>query len=256
MLLYKHMSSQQYYEGRDYESDTQLQVLLKQIFDLETFTVGGSTGTKVDLTGYDAYDNPTRFSIKNASGGNTQVHGTTLHAMCATLKAPQSVIDKLERWFGTTDLTKFNSWATGIDLAEGSERRRQRFGSQHIPAWDEVLTWLNEVTATGVLPRLLLQSLNDNQAVDYLVWRNKRTNYIEIVDVHQYVAWITANCRWIMSRSRIGHNYNIWCVGPEDQKIFSLQMKGSGAGELYHTPQFHTYRNWPREFVVYPQPVV
>jgi hypothetical protein len=247
------MSSQQYYEGRDYESDRNLQVLLKHVFDLETFTVGGSTGTKVDLTGYNAHGDPTRFSIKNASGGNTQVHGTTLRAMCTTLAAPDSVVEKLEQWFGTTDLAKFNIWAGGIDLNENSERRRQRFGAQHIPEWNEVLTWLDEVTKTGVLPRLLLQSLNDNQAVDYLVWRNKRTNYIEIVDVHKYVDRITSNCHWIMSRSRIGHNYNIWCVGPEDQKVFSLQMKGSGQGELYHSPQFHTYRNWPREFVVYPR---
>ena len=247
------MSSQQYHEGRDYESDAQLQVLLKGIFNVETFAVGGSTGTKVDLTGYDALDNPTYFSIKNASGGNTQVHGTTHKAMCNTLNAPVTVIEKLERWFGTSDLGKFNTWTAGIDLHANSEQRRQRLGSHHIPAWDEVLTWLNEVTATGVLPRLLLQSLNDRHTVDYLVWRNKRTNYIEIVDVNQYVTWITANCCWIMSRSRIGHNYNIWCVGPKDQKIFSLQMKGSGDGELYHTPQFHTYRNWPREFVVFPQ---
>lgn len=254
MRLYTSMSSQQYYEGRDYESNEDLKQLLSTRFNIQNFDTLGGTGTKVDLVGYG--EQTLYFSIKNASGGNTQVHGTTLNAMCSTLQADSEVYSKLERWFGTTDLDKFNLWATGIELHENNERRRQRFGSHRIEAWDDVLAWLNEVTKTGVLPRLLLQSLDTGHAVDYLVWRNKRTNYIEIVDVHKYVDWITKHCTWIMSRNRIGHNYNIWCIGPEDQKVFSLQMKGSGQGELYHTPQFHTYKKWPKEFVVYPQLVV
>jgi hypothetical protein len=245
------MASEEYYEGRDYESNLDLQQLLKEQFKLDKFDTLGGTGTKVDLVGYGS--RTFYFSIKNASGGNTQVHGTTLNAMCNTLRAPADVFDMLERWFGTTNADKFASWTTGLTLNADAEQRRSRLGSHNIPGWEAVLTWLNEVTKTGVFPRLLLQSLDPSHAVDFLVWRNKRTNHIEIVDVHQYVHWITENCKWIMSTSRRGHPYNIWCVGPNGEKIFSLQMKGSGQGELYHTPQFHTYKKWPKEFVVFPQ---
>lgn len=243
------MASKEYYEGKDFESNNDLQLLLKRIFPINDFDNLGGSGTKVDLVGLGK--KCIYFSIKNGSGRNTQVHATTLKAFCNTLNANESVYQKLERWFGTCDLEKFKIWSKGLTLNENLEIRRQRLGAHNIKDWEEVLDWLNNNNKSGVLPKLLLQSLNNDYATDFLIWRNKKTNRIIIVDIHKYVKWITDHCTWIMSKSKRGHNFNIWCVGPNDEKIFSLQMKGAGEGDLYHTPQFHTYKNWPKEFVVF-----
>ena len=243
------MASKEYYEGRDYESNDNLQSLLKGIFFIKQFETLGGTGTKVDLVGI--AENPIYFSIKNGSGSNTQVHATTLKAFCNYLNAPEIIFQKLEKWFGTCNIQKFNDWKSGLTLNENLELRRQRLGSHNITGWEEVLAWLNKKNKEGIIPKLLLQTLNNDHVVDFLIWRNKKTDKIIIVDIYKYIKWITDHCVWTMSKSKRGHNYNIWCVGPNEEKIFSLQMKGAGEGELYHSPQFHIYKKWPKEFIVY-----
>jgi hypothetical protein len=234
------------------ESNEQLHEYLRQTFGFDRISVDGSTKTKGDAFGHlPNVEQPVTISIKNPSGKNTQVHLPTLSSWRDTMSMPDIVFDTLDKWLGTTDPTKFEFWANTVTVND-KERKYQRLGSYHLTFWPLVLDWLNQTTQDKRLQQLLLQSINGNHPVKYLIWIQKKTNMFEIVDVDQLVNWIATDCRWINSTYRLGHYYNLWCVNKEGKKIFSMQMKGSGGynGEYDHCPQFHLYPFWPKEFVL------
>lgn len=245
------MPSQHYHDGRLMESNPALHACLKQKFGFEDITVDGSTKTKGDAFGHCAGQAPVTISIKNPSGKNTQVHLPTLQSWREVMSMPDIVFDTLDKWLGTNNRDKFDLWDNTVTLTD-RERKYQRMGSYHLTFWPVVLEWLNTTTQSKQLPQLLLQSINGDLPVKYLVWIQKKTGAYETVDVDAFVDWIAKNGRWINSTNRLGHYYNLWCVGPDGKKIFSMQMKGSGGydGGYDHCPQFHLYPFWPKEFVV------
>ena len=165
---------------------------------------------------------------------------------------PDIVFDSLYKWLGTTDPEEFALWSEVVDVS-AREIKYQRLGSYHLTFWPLVLEWLDQTTASKELPQLLLQSINGNHPVKYLIWIQKKTGAFEIVDVDAFVDWIATHGKWINSANRLGQYYNLWCVGTEGKKIFSMQMKGSGGceGGYDHNPQFHLYPFWPEQFVLH-----
>lgn len=247
------MPSEHYYEGRLMESNEQLHALLRQTFGFERISVDGSTKTKGDAFGHlPGIEQPVTISIKHPSGKNTQVHMPTLQSWADATAMPGIVFDTLDKWLGTTSTEKFKIWTDAVAVTD-REQKYQRLGSYHLTFWPLVLEWLNTTTKNKILPQLLLQSINGNHPVKYLVWIQKKTGAFEIIDVDDFVEWIAINGRWINSANRLGHYYNLWCIGPDDKKIFSMQMKGSGGkeGGYDHSPQFHLYPFWPEQFVVH-----
>ena len=247
------MPSEHYHQGRLMESNQQLHDYLQSTFGFERISVDGSTKTKGDAFGHlPAVEQPVTISIKNPSGKNTQVHLPTLSSWREAIAMPDMVYDTLNKWLGTTKADEFALWSQAVEVT-AREQKYQRLGSYHLTFWPTVLEYLDSITQSKQLPVWLLQSINGNHPVKYLVWIQKKTRKLEIVDVDQFVDWIAANGRWINSANRLGHHYNLWCVGPDGQKIFSMQMKGSGGreGGYDHNPQFHLYPFWPRQFVLH-----
>jgi len=247
------MPSEHYHAGRLMESNEQLHDYLQKTFGFEQITVDGSTKTKGDAFGHlPGVEQPVTISIKHPSGKNTQVHLPTLSSWQEANNMPAEVYNILHQWLGTTNTDLWQTWAGQYQIT-AREQKYQRIGSYQLADWHLVLEWLNTVTKDKTLPQLLLQSINGNHPVKYLVWIQKKTKTFEIIDVDQFVDWIAKNGRWINSTNRLGQHYNLWCVGPDDKKIFSLQMKGSGgrAGGYDHNPQFHLYPFWPKQFILH-----
>ena len=247
------MPSEHYHAGRLMESNEQLHEYLRQTFGFERISVDGSTKTKGDAFGHlPAVEQPVTISIKHPSGKNTQVHLPTLASWRDTIAMPDLVFDSLYKWLGTTDHKEFDLWTQAVEVS-AREIKYQRLGSYHLTFWPLVVEWLNLTTQDRSLPQLLLQSINGNHPVKYLVWIQKKTGVFDIVDVDAFVTWIAQYGSWINSTNQQGHYYNLWCVGPEGKKIFSMQMKGSGGkqGGYDHNPQFHLYPFWPDEFVLH-----
>ena len=165
---------------------------------------------------------------------------------------PDIVFNTLQKWLGTADRNLWSSWAGQFPLT-AKEEKYQRIGSYQLTDWPKVLEWLDAATQNKVLPQLLIQSINGDHPVKYLVWIQKKTGSFDIVDVNAFVDWIAKNGRWINSTNKLGQYYNLWCVGPDGRKIFSLQMKGSGGkeGGYDHSPQFHLYPFWPVQFILH-----
>ena len=243
------MAGQQYREGKEFENNQQLHERLKQVLGLDSIVTDGSTSTKADTIGLkDQQRIP--ISIKNAGLKNTQVHLTTLKQLRLALPMCDRVYDTLDRWLGTNDPEIYATWRQGLDLNH-YEISHGRITSHHLPDWSSVLTWVQEATVSGRLPRLLLQSLDDEDPARYIAWNRKRRGGLQIVDTDRLVTWISQQCQWItMPAGTV-----LRCQTPDGLPIITWQMKGNREPNGYnHTPQFHLYDNWPQEFVLHNDP--
>lgn len=244
---YNHtMPSEQYHEGRLMESNQGLHDHLKEILKFDRIEVDGGTDTKGDTFGVNGSER-VPISIKYPSGLNTQVHLTTLDKLAQDLAMPDAIKGRFDRFFGTRDNKVFESWCQGLTVSD-YERDHNRLVSTNIDNWLSAEQWVNQVNKDLSLPRLLIQSLNQELPVKYLVWVRKKAGGMVILDVNKLVQWIGANCTWItMPMGTV-----LRCVAPNERAILWLQMKGNR--EPYghnHTPQFHINENWPAEAIVY-----
>lgn len=242
------MPSKEYWQGRNLESDTEFKTLLCRVLQLDSVDTHGHTRTKADLMGQ-CGTRTVPISVKYASLANTQVHLPTLQSFSQQLNMPQSVREKLEKFFGTNDHVQWQSWSQGLDI-DSCEIKYQRLKNSHIKEWSEVESWFNQ--ANRDIAQLLLCGMDHTPLVRYLIWINKRTCQWEIIDLSLFVDWIAANCVWVTQpqgtvlRCVIKSDLNV-----RPRAIFFVQMKNSGVSVGYnHNPQFHLLRNWPREFIV------
>jgi hypothetical protein len=245
------MSSQEYWEGRDLEKNTSLKEELIRVLGFDKVDTDGSTGTKGDMIGIKG-DTRSHISIKYASGNNTQVHLPTLKSLAASLSMPDDIRDMLDKFLGTNDQAQFQKWSAGIAL-NADELKYQRLNSHHIPEFNLVIDWFNNNSKK--IAQLLLQSLDGQNLVPYLIWAKKKSNTFQIIDVNKLVDWIVKECTWVlMPKGTV-----LRCAIPkkENQKmgypIFFMQMKNSGGpeGGYNHNPQFHLNKHWPKDFVIY-----
>lgn len=240
------MPSNQYYQGRLFEQNTVLFEQIQQLFNLDKIQSDGSTATKSDIIGYQK-DQAIHFSLKYASGGNTQVHLPTLRSLGDQLELPHSVYDKLDRFLGTNDSQQWQSWSQNI-VTSKTENKYQRLTSHSITDWQEVIDWYNQNTRK--VARLLLQRLDSEHPVQFLIWAIKNRGTFQVIDVNKFIDYIETSCEWItMEKGTV-----IRCRRRDTQRpVFFMQMKNSGGppGGYNHSPQFHLCSNWPQDLVVY-----
>lgn len=245
------MASEEYWEGRLMESNNNLHDYLKTVLGFDQIEVDGGTGTKGDTFGIQG-NNRMAISIKNASGVNTQVHLTTLNKFAQDLDMPQDIQDLLDRWLGTKEDKKFQIWQQGLNLSR-DELVHNRIKSQNISGWGKVENWMNEKNKDLSLPRLLIQSLNQENPAKFLIWINKKKGGLQIVDVNKLVAWIAEDCQWKTMPS----GTVLRCVTPRAEPILWLQMKGNRESYGYnHCPQFHIVSNWPKDLIIHENPSI
>jgi hypothetical protein len=240
------MPSIEYYEGRDMEKNEVLHKILTETFGFEEVDSDGASTTKTDIFGVKS-GKKTFFSVKNVSGKNTQVHLTTLKKLGSDLAIHTDTLSKLEMWLGDNSDSTFNKWSEG-KLLTTYEFDHNRLKNNNIDGWTSVETWINTVNQNQKLPRLLIQSLNDGDKSEYLVWVNKKTKKVKILKTEQLIDYISNQCKWITMKS----GTTLRCVTPNNKPILWLQMKGNRTDDGYnHAPQFHIVENWPEDFVLH-----
>jgi len=245
------MSSIEYWEGRNLERNTVLKEAVAKIFNFDSVDSDGRTNTKGDLIGING-NTLTHVSVKYASGGNTQVHLPTLRSLAEQLAIPASVYEKLDKFFGTNDLTQWANWTKDM-TPNAMEAKYRRIRSDHIEGWNEVEQWFN--ANRRKIAVLLLQSLKNEDKAAWLIWANKKKGGFQAIDVNKFVDWIVDKCTWVTMPS--GTVLRCAIPSPVEGKIgkpiFFVQMKNSGGpvNGYNHCPQFHLHNNWPKEFVVY-----
>lgn len=241
------MAAQEKADGHAAEKSKILHKLLKTQFSLDVVEAQGSNLTKTDIIGYRKEDT-TRFSLKFASGKNTQIWLPTLRSMVSHVPVLAKHQDKLDQWLGTTDTKLFEERRAGKLLGR-QEIDKQRIYSDKIDNWDSVLQSFNEATSDKSLLKNMLQAKGDEPNVDYLIWANKKQGGIQILDMNKLVEYIATQCVW---QNPAKGFTTLWCVDTiTNKKIFHLQRKGSGEGAQAYAPMFHIFNNWPTSAIVY-----
>lgn len=240
------MASNEYYEGRLMESNKALHNEIKLRLNFDSISVDGSTRTKGDTFGIKG-NKSTPISIKNASGQNTQVHITSINKLREELGMPRNVFDIFNKFLGTNDASVFDSWRQNLSL-DRYELGHKRIKCYNIANSEQAIKWINSVNVTGLLPKLLIQSIDAEHPVEFMIWISKKKGGYQIVDVNKLVNYISKECTWrFTSRGTV-----IECVDKENKKILWLQMKGNREPNGYnHAPQFHIASVWPKEFVIH-----
>ena len=240
------MGSEEYYEGKLMESNTSLHKEIKLRLNFDSIKVDGSTRTKGDTFGIKDKE-LIPISIKNASGMNTQVHITSINKLKEELGMDQDVYDIFDRFLGTNDGELFKLWSQNIQL-DSYELGHKRLKCYNIANSERLVAWANDVNTRGLLPKLLIQSIDSERPVQYMVWINKKKGGYQIIDVNKLVNYIKDSCTWQFTPG----GTVLECVDKESNKILWLQMKGNKEKNGYnHAPQFHIASVWPREFIIH-----
>lgn len=244
------MAAQEKAEGHAAEHSSNLHNLLKNQFSLDLVKVYGSNTTKTDIIGLKG-DDSIRFSLKFASGKNTQVWLPTLRSMVSHVPALVKYQNELDQWLGTPDTKLFETRRVGKTLA-AAEIKKQRIYSDKIDNWESVIQAFNDATKDKSLLKNMLLAKGDEPNVDNLIWSNKKQGGIQILNMSKFVDHIATNCVW---QNPIKGFTTLWCIDKTtDKKIFHLQRKGSGDGVQAYAPMFHIYNNWPQSLVIYSDP--
>jgi hypothetical protein len=238
------MPSEEYYDGRNMEINPYLHDRLVRLFEFDTITSVGSPNTKIDILGTKG-KNTISFSVKNVSGKNTQIHLTTLKKFSVKMNVPQEIIEKLRMWLGDNDQTIFDLWKQNKNLSK-YEIKHQRLKSSNIEKWEVVEKWFNDSNNKNILPRLLVENLKESEKINFIVWVNKKTKNVKIIDTEKLIRYINEECEYItMPRGTV-----IRCITPNNKPILWLQIKGNRTDDGYnHSPQFHIVDNWPNNVI-------
>lgn len=241
------MSKKEFDDGIEMEKNFLLYEELKQKLSLDKIIPKGGSRGKADAVGMIG-GKEIPLSIKYVFGKNTQVHLTTLDSFSVKTNMPKIVFDKLDLFFGTENRYKFNTLLGGNKPTEFQEKYK-RLTANCIPDFSSVENWFNE--NNEIISTLLMESINNHNPVKYLVWIEKNTGKLVVVDVGLLKSYIKNNCRWVTGLKNGGSTMR--CINSEKKPIFHLQMKTSGGknGEYNHNPQFHIHSNWPKFVLIY-----
>jgi hypothetical protein len=101
----------------------------------------------------------------------------------------------------------------------------------------------------GSLIDAMMMAYKDEEPIDYLIWINKKSAGIQIVDAKKYKEYLKTNSYW---RNPDKGFTTLWCSDKNNgNKLFHLQRKGSGEGKLSCNPMFHIYKHWPDSVIYY-----
>jgi hypothetical protein len=197
-------------------------------------TDGGSS-TKVDVYAADGSD---RYSQKSPSGKNTQVHLTPTHIWLKWF----GISGDLEQWF----------WEF-FGQARSMRQGRKHMGDIASELNAIALAWFNEnrQSVFDVIVRhgAFIQKGGEVKAGDSVtrvVWYDKKNNsVIDNVSVDTLSALVEGG-EWVFAQKANGETKSnatvLWFLDSNGNKLFHLQMKGSGNASQFNSLQFHIYR--------------
>tara|TARA_B100001287_G_C22611764_1_gene495524 strand:- start:443 stop:1141 length:699 start_codon:yes stop_codon:yes gene_type:complete len=189
-------------------------------------TVDGGTRTKRDIL---CEELEKYYSIKSPSNKNTQVHLTPTKVWCEYF----NIQGDLRKWFDMF----FGLPNTG---------RSGRKGASEIPSHLNTLAlnWFNDNKMeifNVIVVKGAFKSNNKIEAgksINQVIWFNKKTNEIEKEVSVEFLSNLVKNGRWKVSKNdTVLHFFD-----QTDNKLFHLQMKGSGNKSQKNNMQFHIYK--------------
>ena len=167
------------------------------------------------------------YSQKSCSGKNTQVHLTSTDIWCEYF----SIDGDLRLWFDQF----FGLPRSG---REGRLTKSQISDDLNQLALD----WFNKnkINIFDVIVRhgayKIGSKVEKGEPINQVIWYNKKENKIENqVDV-EYLSDLVKDGRWVMNETTL-HFFD-----KNDNKLFHLQMKGSGGLSQKNSMQFHIYK--------------
>jgi hypothetical protein len=189
-------------------------------------SVDGGTRTKRDIL---CEQLGKYYSIKSPSGKNTQVHLTPTHIWCEYF----NIGGDLRKWFDMF----FGLPSTG---------RSGRLGASEIPANlnSLALNWFNDnkmeifdvIVTKGAYKRD--NKIEAGEPINQVIWFNKKINEVEIEVSVEFLSNLVKKGRWEVSKNdTVLHFFD-----QNGNKLFHLQMKGSGNLSQKNSMQFHIYK--------------
>tara|TARA_B100000003_G_scaffold203762_1_gene214772 strand:+ start:470 stop:1177 length:708 start_codon:yes stop_codon:yes gene_type:complete len=195
----------------------------------------GSSKTKVDVYSVDGSD---KYSQKSPSGKNTQVHLTPTHVWLKYFSIDGSLADWFWQFFG---------------LAGSMRAGRKNISQIDSDLNEQALCWFNQnkkaVFDVIVRHGAFLQddgSVKAGDSVNKVVWFNKKTDTIVHTVTVDDLADRIEDGQWVWAQKKNGETKSnatvLWFLDSAGNKMFHLQMKGSGKPSQFNNLQFHIYK--------------
>ena len=167
------------------------------------------------------------ISLKSCSGKNTQVHLTSTQIWCQFFKIDENLRMWFDQFFGLP-----RSGREGrLKKSEISDELNQL-----------ALNWFNDnkMSVFDVIVRHGAykngSKIEKGEPINQVIWYNKKENKIENQVSIEYLANLVKEGKWIMNETTLHF------IDGNGNKMFHLQMKGSGGLSQKNSMQFHIYK--------------
>ena len=167
------------------------------------------------------------ISQKSCSGKNTQVHLTSTDIWCQFFE----IDGKLRTWFDQF-----------FGLPRSGREGRLTKSQINDDLNQLALNWFNDnkMSVFDVIVRhgayKIDGQIKKGDAINQVVWYNKKDDKIEIQVSVEYLANLVKEGKWIMNETTLHF------IDGNGNKMFHLQMKGSGGLSQKNSMQFHIYK--------------
>jgi len=171
------------------------------------------------------------YSQKSVSGKNTQCHLTSWNVWCDYF----NITGELRQWFGLFFGTP------GEDVSNGAHSQHRVVDSE---LNDLGVKWFNDhkmetfdvIVRNGIFLNRKTKQIEVGEPVNKMIWYNKKTGDLKTFNI-QDIADVIEGGQWVMQPS------TLWFIDANGNKLFHLQMKGSGDKFTsgYHSLMFHIY---------------
>ena len=222
-------------QGHEYERD--LTATMNEMFGGDHVT-DGRPQTKVDI--YDN-DSTTAYSVKNVSKNHTQVALLSSRKFIEYFDLEDTFPALFIRlFFGVPNNFGMSTVALrhkDLPLSD-AEIRQNRVYADNIPQGiqDAFLNFMNAYKME-IFNVIVRRGLDDGMPVTKMVWRNKKTNDMKIINIDDLANQCQGG-KWKLNRTTLEFRT------ADGFKLFHLQMKGSGKkyNSGYHGMMFHIYQ--------------
>jgi hypothetical protein len=166
------------------------------------------------------------YSLKSVSKNHTQCHLTSTDKWCNYF----NISGNLKKWF---DLF---FGIPGEDVSEGKSRQHRLSKPEITESLNDLaISWFND-NKLRIFDVIVRRGMSDTPVND-LIWFEKSNGDIKVFSVNE-IEELIVNGKWIMNDTTLHF------IDENDNKLFHLQMKGSGKKYTsgYHGMMFHIYK--------------
>ena len=190
----------------------------------------GASDTKRDIVCDDLQD---YYSKKSVSKNHTQCHLTSSDVWCTYF----NITGELREWFGLFFGTPHEDVSNGVHPQHRvvDNDRLNQLGLKWFN--DHKMETFDAIVRKGIYRNKKTKEIKLGEPVNKMIWYNKITKEEWKYDI-QDIADVIEGGKWVLNPT------TLYFVDANGNKLFHLQMKGSGAkfNSGYHSLMFHIYR--------------